>query len=115
MLKKLLLAVALAVIAPIFAPALTNNVVQAQEKPLWIDVRTQSEFDTGHVSNAILIPYNRIAQQIAKVAPDKRRRINLYCRSGRRAEIALHTLEALGYTSVQNLGSFSRLKKQGIN
>ncbi len=81
---------------------------------MWIDVRTQAEFDAGHVSKAVLVPYNQISDKIQSVAPNKKQLINLYCRSGRRAEIALRTLEQLGYTNVQNLGGFELLKAQGI-
>ncbi len=112
--KRFILAFAVAIVASLFAPQLSHNVAQAQEKPIWIDVRTQAEFDNGHLQSAVLIPYEKIAQKIASVVPDKRRRINLYCRSGRRAEIALHTLEKLGYISVQNLGALSKLRKQGF-
>ena len=41
---------------------------------------------------------------VAAVAPDKSARIILYCRSGRRANTALETLRAMGYTNVSNYG-----------
>lgn len=108
--------VALSLMLVIFTPILTlSNCAFAQEKALWIDVRTQQEFDAGHLKDAVLIPYNEIARKITAVETDKRRPINLYCRSGRRAEIALRTLEQLGYISVQNLGSFDKLKAQGVD
>lgn len=84
-----------------------------QIKPIWIDVRTQAEYDQGHLAEAVLIPYDKISSQIATVANNKNQPINLYCRSGRRAEIALHTLEQLGYTNIQNLGSYDYLIKAG--
>lgn len=113
--KKLLFAIYLAAIAPMFAPTLLGSVAVAQSaEPIWIDVRTQAEFDTGHINNAVLIPYNEISATIQQVVKNKKQPINLYCRSGRRAEIALMTLEQLGYTNVQNLGSFELLKTQGI-
>lgn len=107
--KRFILTLALAIIAPLSA-----QFALAQEKPLWIDVRSPQEFNAGHLQDAVLIPYNQIAKKIAAVEPNKRRRINLYCRSGRRAQIALQTLEQLGYISVQNRGSFTELKAQGI-
>lgn len=90
-----------------------TTLVNGQVKPLWIDVRTQAEYDQGHLAGAVLIPYNVISKKIAEVAESKNQPINLYCRSGRRAEIALHTLEQLGYTNIQNLGSYDQLKKAG--
>lgn len=87
-------------------------VAYGQMKPVWVDVRTQAEFDAGHLDGAALIPYNVISSKIFAVVKDKNQPINLYCRSGRRAEIALRTLERLGYTNVQNLGSYEVLKSQ---
>lgn len=113
--KKLLFALYLAVIAPMIAPTFSGSVAVAQSnEPVWIDVRTPAEFNAGHIESAILIPYNEISAKIQSVVPNKKQRINLYCRSGRRAEIALMTLEQLGYTNVQNMGSFEELKAQGI-
>ncbi len=83
-----------------------------QEQALWIDVRTQAEYDAGHLPNAILIPYNEIAARIESVAKDKKATINLYCRSGSRAGVAKQMLEELGYTHVVNRGAYDRLKEQ---
>lgn len=91
-----------------------GNVYGQATKPIWIDVRTQAEYDAGHLSNAVLIPYDAISTKITSVIKDKNQLINLYCRSGRRAEIALKTLEQLGYSNVQNLGSYEELKKAGF-
>ncbi len=91
----------------------TPNKAQAnQEQALWIDVRTQAEYDAGHLPNAILIPYNEIAARIESVAKDKKATINLYCRSGSRAGVAKQMLEELGYTHVVNRGAYDRLKEQ---
>lgn len=112
--KKTVLALFVAVSALVISFAWTGKTVIAQEQGVWIDVRTQAEWDSGHLSNAVLIPYDQISQKISTVVTDKKQPINLYCRSGRRAEIALRTLEQLGYTSVQNLGSFEALKASGL-
>ncbi len=87
---------------------------EESQKPLWIDVRTQPEFDSGHVKDAILIPFNIIEQYISDITQDKDRQINLYCRSGARANIALQILNSLGYTNVTNFGGYKRLKSQGV-
>lgn len=113
--KKLLFAFYLAVVAPMLALTFTGNIALAQSKDsVWIDVRTPAEFSAGHIGAAMLIPYNEMSAKIQSLVPNKKQRINLYCRSGRRAEIALMTLEQLGYTNVQNMGSFEELKAQGI-
>lgn len=74
---------------------------------LWIDVRSLEEYQADHIEGHINIPHARIAGQIAKHAQDKNTAINLYCRSGRRAGIALQTLETMGYTRVSNIGGIA--------
>ena len=75
------------------------------EKPLIIDVRTEAEWNNGHLEGAILIPYGQIGEKIGAVAKDKSKPIYVYCRSGRRSQIAKETLEKLGYKDIKNLGS----------
>ena len=70
-----------------------------------IDTRTEAEWNNGHLEGAVLIPYDTIVQGITAIAPDKKARINLYCRTGRRSGIALDTLKKEGYSNLTNLGS----------
>jgi len=72
-------------------------------KPLIIDVRTETEWKSGHLEGAVLIPYEQIGEKIGPVAKDKTKRIYLYCRTGRRSNIANETLDKLGYKDVINL------------
>jgi phage shock protein E len=72
--------------------------------PLWIDVRSADEFQSGHVNDAVNIPYTEIGTRIGEVSADKDDLIFVYCRSGRRSGIARETLLEIGYTNVVNLG-----------
>lgn len=78
---------------------------------LLIDVRTEAEWNSGHIRGAILIPYEQIGKRIAAVAKDKSRKIYVYCRSGRRSQIAKETLDRLGYKNVINLGGLQDAAK----
>jgi len=80
-------------------------------KPLIIDVRTEAEWNNGHIEGAILIPYDVIGEKIGTAAKDKSKRIYVYCRSGRRSKIAKETLEKLSYKDVVNLGSLEDAAK----
>ena len=73
-------------------------------KPLVIDVRTQAEWDEGHLEMATHLPLDQIAERIAEVAPDKDQKVYLHCKSGGRSGQAKDQLEELGYTSVENVG-----------
>ena|SRR3989344_5138413 len=58
----------------------------------------------GKIENTdAFIPYNKIANNLAKLPEDKNTKIVLYCRSGRMSEIAAKELVRLGYTSVSHL------------
>lgn len=82
---------------------------------LWVDVRTASEFNAGHVEQAINIPYKEIAVGVEALDLDKNSLIYLYCKSGRRSGIAMKSLEALGYTQVVNVGSVETALEQSGN
>lgn len=73
-----------------------------------LDVRTQEEFDNGHIPGAVLLPYDEVEEKAGKLLPDKDREIVIYCRSGRRSAIAKDSLEALGYTNVKDFGGMNR-------
>ena len=69
-----------------------------------VDVRTQSEYDEGHIQNAVLIPNETIGSDPPANLPDKNAIILVYCRSGRRSEEAARKLVNLGYVSVYDFG-----------
>lgn len=74
------------------------------EDVIILDVRTQSEFNEGHIPNAILLPYNDITDKAKTILPDMSKTVLVYCRSGRRSELAAKDLIELGYTSVYDFG-----------
>lgn len=51
---------------------------QEKEREIIIDVRSQEEWDSGHLENAILIPHTEIAEKIAGVTEDKSAKLVLY-------------------------------------
>lgn len=77
-----------------------------------LDVRTQEEFNNGHIPGALLLPYDEIDQKAAQLLPEKEKEIIIYCRSGRRSAIAKDSLEALGYTNVKDFGGMNRWQGQ---
>lgn len=72
-----------------------------------VDVRTQSEYDEGHIQNAVLIPNETIGSEPPTNLPDKNAIILVYCRSGRRSEEAARKLANLGYVSVYDFGGIN--------
>lgn len=76
-----------------------------------IDVRSKSEFASGHIEGAINLPLEVVAEKIATVAPDQDAPVFLHCMSGTRSAMAARKLRALGYKQVFNLGSLARAGK----
>ena len=87
---------------------------QANTKGVWIDVRSAEEFNAGHLQDAVNIPHDQILERIQSVSPDKDAPVNLYCRSGRRAESALNELKKAGYTNVTNHAGYEHIVKKGM-
>lgn len=79
---------------------------------MWIDVRTSLEHLMDNIDGDIRITHTNILQQASEVVPDKNTQIRLYCRSGRRAEIALSALREAGYTNVINAGSIDDARRE---
>jgi phage shock protein E len=70
-------------------------------KAVLVDVREQSEWDSGHIEGAVLLPFSRLKDridpgQLAKQLP-KDKIIYTYCVVGARALEGAKILEKLGY------------------
>jgi phage shock protein E len=66
-----------------------------------LDVRTPEEFASGHVPGAVNVPHDQLASRVAEVPRDKD--VVVYCRSGRRSQIAADILTANGFKRVSHL------------
>jgi phage shock protein E len=76
---------------------------------LVIDVRTDREYVSGHLEDALLIPHQKIVSQLKKLELRKDLQIVVYCRSGQRAGVAERALRDAGYTHIFNGGGFTGL------
>ena len=69
-----------------------------------LDVRTEEEFASGHIRNALNLPLQEIGDQTPSLLPDLSQEIYVYCRSGNRSKQASQILAELGYTNVFEFG-----------
>jgi len=69
-----------------------------------LDVRTQEEYNEGHIENAVLIPDTEISAQAPTVLTDQDQTILVYCRTGRRSAEAAKKLVDIGYTNIYDFG-----------
>jgi len=70
-----------------------------------IDVRTPSEFNSGHAKGSKNIPLQNLSNQLKKL---KGKQVVLVCRSGARAAQAKNTLQNNGITA-HNAGSWTNI------
>ena len=80
-----------------------NNMINNKEKFILLDVRTEAEYNTSRIPNAINIPLNDLDSQIEKLLPYKDEKVIIYCRSGKRSIYAAHLLEEYGFKHLYNL------------
>ena len=78
--------------------------MMASQEVVVVDVRTQEEYDGGHIENAVLVPNESIVSEMPEAPPDKEATLLVYCRSGRRSKDAAQKLLKLGYQSVYDFG-----------
>ena len=81
-----------------------KQIMDSEEGYIILDVRTQEEYDQGHIPGAIQISHEEIAEKAEDVLTDKDQLILVYCRSGRRSKIAAEALLELGYTNIKEFG-----------
>jgi rhodanese-related sulfurtransferase len=72
-----------------------------------IDVRTPSEFQSGHIKGAINIPLQSVDKSLAKIKKDKP--VITCCASGMRSASAKSILRSKGFAEVHNGGSWTTL------
>ena len=81
-----------------------KQIMDSEEGYIILDVRTQEEYDQGHIPGAIVISHEEIAEKAEEVLTDKNQLILVYCRSGRRSKITAEALVELGYTNIKEFG-----------
>lgn len=89
-------------------PEEAKKIMDSKEDFVILDVREADEFESGHISGAILIPYTEIFLKAEEMIPDKNKQILVYCRSGRRSKIAAESLAKLGYTNIKEFGGINQ-------
>lgn len=74
-----------------------------------LDVRSKSEYKTGHIAGSINIPVEELDGQLSRF-PKKEKAIITCCASGGRSALARNILLTNGYTQVYNGGGWKDLR-----
>ncbi|MEY3465724.1 MAG: lipocalin family protein [Steroidobacteraceae bacterium] len=104
----------LARVAPVTATTLRERIDTPAGRPVILDVRAPEEFAAGHLPGARNIPYDQIPNKINELKSMQHSEIVVYCRSGRRAAIAIETLLGAGFDQLRHLeGDFEGWRAAG--
>ena len=77
---------------------------QKKNEVIILDVRSEEEYNSGHIENSILIPIDKLEEEAENILNDKNKKILVYCRSGHRSKKASNILLEKGYTNVYDFG-----------
>lgn len=78
-----------------FATAIKNDSVVV------VDVRTPAEYKSGYIKEAQNIDMKSADFQTEAAKLDKKKKIAVYCRSGKRSKIAANALADMGYMVIE--------------
>ena len=104
-------------------PTQTNEILQKDSNAIYIDVRTQQEYQNGHVPRAVNIPVMEPDPATRRMTPNpefmptveskyaKDKKIIVGCQMGGRSQFAAEMLVQAGFTDVSNMqGGFGGAK-----
>ncbi len=90
-------------VATVDGASLLKRVQSGDSTLVVLDVRTPQEFAEGHVPGAVNIPHDTLESRLAELEADRDKDVVVYCRSGRRAGMALTVLEKAGFERLSHL------------
>ncbi|WNM59192.1 rhodanese-like domain-containing protein [Candidatus Nitrospira allomarina] len=89
--------------------------IETHTAPVIVDVRSQSEYDAGHVPGAVHLPFYAIWSRHKKINATPKDSIVVYCEHGPRAWIGKFALWTAGYQNIVYLdGHMSGWKQRGM-
>jgi len=88
------------------------EIITDNEDYVILDVRTQDEYNEGHLDKALLIPVDELEGRIDEL--DKNNPIIVYCRSGARSNRAANILIENGFSEVYDMGGILDWQEEGF-
>lgn len=96
----------------LFSLSVNQTALADTKNMVIIDVRTDAEYQDGHVQNSVNIDILNpdFKNKIEKL--DKNKTYKVYCRSGNRSSQAEKMMKSLGFKDVENIGSLNQAIKK---
>ena len=79
---------------------LNESITKLDHELVLLDVRTQAEYDSGHILNAINISHEQILEDPELLTEYKDSQMVVFCRSGVRAGKVIQLLESIGFEDI---------------
>ena len=79
---------------------LNESISKLDHELVLLDVRTQAEYDSGHILNEINISHEQILEDSELLAEYKDSQMVVFCRSGVRAGKVIQLLESIGFEDI---------------
>jgi phage shock protein E len=91
-------------------PSEARKNIQKGKYDFIVDVRTDKEWDEGHLPNTIHIPIGSLVQELPQKIPNTNARILFVCKKGIRASGVVTIAHKMGYKNVQAMiGNYKEL------
>ncbi|SFJ05352.1 rhodanese-like domain-containing protein [Thermoflavimicrobium dichotomicum] len=85
------------------AKELSEKYAKVKDDFVWVDVRTDEEYDEGHIPGSIHIPHDQMEKRYHELTPYQGKKLMLICRSGRRSVLACNVLAEKGFSELYNM------------
>lgn len=85
-----------------------------KENALVLDIRDAKDFNSGHLVNAMNIPYAKLAERMSELEKHKERPIILVCKTGQTVSVAGKMLREKGFNALRLSGGMMEWSNQNL-
>jgi rhodanese-related sulfurtransferase len=88
--------------APALSPQQAINLVN-QQQGIFLDLRDSKDFRGGHITDALNVPYGKLASSMTSLEAYRDRPVILVCRMGQHAGAASKQLQQAGFSQLYRM------------
>lgn len=85
-----------------------------KENALVLDIRDSKDFNSGHLVNALNIPFAKLAERMSELEKHQERPIILVCKTGQTVGVASKMLREKGFNAVRLSGGMMEWSNQNL-